>query len=271
MSVNFLLLLLILFQSTLYAQTIKDTVVTLETNEAPPFWSKQLPDDGMAGEIVHAISKAAGINSKIVYKPLSRIIKDDTNNDLGNPAFFIVNQDFAHIIPIALYHASFYYYAPNHKEKLEFKSLNDLQGMKIGILKGTLIERHYFEKNNIYFQESYTQESLFKKLKLGRLDMVIEIELVAEEIINNLFVKELDNFVAIPILDSSQPIAIMLSQEEPNAKSLNQAYINGLKKIINNGIYQEILEKHYTNSDIPNKWFKELKHFEQLYKIEEEY
>ena len=69
----------------------KAAPIILEANEAPPFWSSQMPYSGMAGEIVHAMAKSAGIPTKIIFKPLSRLIEDDTNNDLGNPAFFMVN------------------------------------------------------------------------------------------------------------------------------------------------------------------------------------
>lgn len=75
---------------------------------------------------------------------MARNIEDDANKDLGNPAFFIVNQDFAQIIPIALYHVSLYYYAPNHKYPLEFQSIDDLKGKRIGVLKGTVIDTKYF-------------------------------------------------------------------------------------------------------------------------------
>ena len=102
MAKSFILLLLLTLHLSLYSNDTEMNAIILEANEAPPFWSKKLPHDGIAGEIVHAISEAADIHTKIVFKPLSRLIDDDENNDLGNPAFFIVNQDFAHIIPIAL-------------------------------------------------------------------------------------------------------------------------------------------------------------------------
>lgn len=266
---SFLSLLIFLLPSTFYADDIREFSVTLEANESPPFWSKKLPYNGMAGEIVNAISEAAGIESKIVFKPLSRLIEDDTNNDLGNPAFFMDNQDFADIVPIAFYHASIYYYAPNHKSPLEVKSLDDLKKMKIGVLKGTLVDRLYFKKEGLKFEESYSHESLFKKLKLGRIDMIIEIELVSQQIVKRLFSSEVDNFVSIPLKSSSHPIAIMLAQEYPNAKEIGQVYREGLKEIIQNGTYEDILEKYYAKDRIPNRWFIDLERFNQLYKIDD--
>lgn len=264
-----LLILLLVFQSALCSDTIEDETVVFGANEAPPFFSQKLPYDGMAGEILHAISKAANVNSKIIYKPLSRNVSDETNNDLGNPDFFIINQDFAHIIPIALYHVSFYYYAPNHKDKIKFKSISDLKGLKIGILKGTLVDTTFFEQNGFSFEESYAQESLFKKLKLGRVDIVIEVELVAQRIIKNIFKEESENFISISVSKFSQPIAIMLSQETPNVQSISDRYCEGLKSIVKDGTYEEILKKYYSNGKLPDEWFEDLKRFELLYRVDE--
>ncbi|MCX6077518.1 MAG: transporter substrate-binding domain-containing protein [Campylobacterales bacterium] len=266
---NFLFLLLFILQSSLYAQE-RVSIVVLDANEAPPYLSKTLSNDGIIGEIVYALSKACGLNSEIVFKPLSRMIEDDTNNDLGNPAFFMANQDFAAIIPIALYHVSLYYYDSMHKDTFKFKSLNDLKGQKIGVLKGTLIDSSYFQQEGIHFEESYSHESLFKKLKLGRLDMVIEIDLVAQQTLKQLYPQEIDNFIQVDMMTASEPIAIMLANEYPDAKNIAKKYRQGLKKIIQNGTYEKILSKYYLKGTLPDGWFKELERFEQLYKMDEE-
>ncbi|MFA6193092.1 MAG: transporter substrate-binding domain-containing protein [Sulfurimonas sp.] len=267
---NFLFILLLILQFPLYSQEKEVGAVILWANEAPPYWSKTLPDDGIAGEIVYAISKACGIKSEIVFKPLSRIIEDETNNDLGNPAFFIANQDFAAIIPIALYHVSLCYYDPKHKDNFVLKSLADLKGKRIGVLKGTLIDNFYFQQEGISFEESYSHESLFKKLKLGRLDMLIEIDLVIQKTLKQLYPQEIDNFIQVDISTASSPIAIMLANEYPDAKNIAKKYRQGLKKIIQNGTYEKILGKYYLRGTLPDGWFKELERFEQLYKVEEE-
>jgi polar amino acid transport system substrate-binding protein len=270
-----LLTVVFIFNSALYAQSSNTDSIVLEANEAPPFWSETLPHNGMCGELIYEISKAAGINTTIVFKPLSRLIEDDTNNDLGNPAFFIVNQDFKEIIPIALYYASIYSYDKNHKngegksKDHQIKSLDELEGKKIGLLKGALIERSYFEKRGIFFEESYSQESLFKKLKLGRLDYVVEIDLVAQNIISKLFPSELESF-AHTHLYASSPIAIMLAKEQQNAHAIAEKYKKGLDEIIENGTYRKVVEKYYSQEAFPENWFKELQMHTQLYTIQED-
>ena len=199
---------------------------------------------------------------------LQRLIEDDTNNDLGNPQFYMANQDFAAIIPIAIYYVSYFYYRPNHTEEISIQHFEDIKGHTIGILKGTIADRTYFNQRNIVFEESYSQDSLFKKLKLGRIDLSVEIDLVGLTTIKRLFPEELDNFGSILFSKSATPIAILLSEDYPNAQEIAEKYREGLKRIIKNGTYQTILEKYYGEGGIPSNWFKELQRYKFFYDFE---
>lgn len=242
--------------------------VLFGANESPPCWSARHRDNGMCGQIVQAISKEMGLATTIGFFPLSRLIEDDSNNDLGNPVFYMANQDFAAIIPIAIYHVAYFYYAPNHKQKIILRNLNDLKGYRIGVLKGTLAERESFSKAGITFEESYSQESLFKKLKLGRIDLCVELELTGREVIKRIFPEEAGNFKNIVIPNSASPVAMMIDKRYPNAKALGRQYREGLRRIIKNGTYQKILDGQYGAGNTPPDWFDELYRFERLYNFD---
>ena len=233
----------------------------------------------MAGEIIQAISELQGISAKIKFKPLTRLIKDDTNNDLGNPEFFIPYQDFADIITIALYHTSFYFYEYNHEknnlsgahhshEIYKLKSFEDLRGKRVGLIKGALVDRSTFERYGIFFETSYSQASLFKKLKLGRLDYVLAINLVAQDIIKKNFSNEVEDFLSIHVEGFSSPITIMIAEEQKDAYIYAKKFKEGLKTIILNGTYDKIIKKYYRSQEIPDNWFKDLEHFNQLYQTQ---
>jgi len=245
-----------------------DHTIGLDANESPPYWSETMPKDGMCGEIVHAVSQAAGIVSHIHYKPLTRMIEDDQNNDLGNPAFYMGNQDFAAIIPICVYHVGLFYYRPNHPDGIAVRSIEDLRGYKVGILKGTLVDRAIFMKAGVEFEESYSQESLFKKLRRGRIDLVIEIDLVGQKIIDRLFPEQHDNFVATIVPRSDRPISIMISSGYPDAEHIGGLYKKGLQTIRASGIYQQILENYYGKGNVPEHFMKELDRFAYIYSFD---
>jgi polar amino acid transport system substrate-binding protein len=249
------------------AAQAEDGPVILGANESPPYWSKRLPGNGLCGEILYALSAAAGMQSKIEFKPLQRLIEDDSNNDLGNPAFYLPQQEFQAIIPIVVYRAAFYFYRPHYKEMPSIQGMEDLVGMKIGVLQGTLLDRSYFERKGVKFEQSYSQASLFKKLRLGRLDLVIAIDRVGEHVIQQLFPDEAAAFVAIPLEHSVSPIAIMLAEQQANGASIAARYRQGLARIIEDGTYLGILERYYGPGKAPTDWRQQLQRFSRLYDL----
>lgn len=255
------ILLLYFTLNILHAQ--QQTVV-LQVNESSPIWSKKLPLGGMGGEIIQAISKEMDIQTHIEFIPLKRLIANTSNNDIGNPLFYMNNQEFAAIIPIAVSYSSFFTYKHNVEKVL---SETVTQKRRIGVLKGTNSNMKVTKQFG-FFEESTSQESLFKKLKAGRLDLVVELNLVGEEMIKSLFPSEIKNFDTSLILDSSSPIAIMIDMNYPNANAIGLLYQKGLDRIIKNGVYQKILEKYYVNTSIPFNWHTNLSKFKTLYSID---
>lgn len=239
--------------------------VQLEANESAPYWSPSLPGGGLGSEIVQAISAAAGLETRIDFVPLSRMIKDRNNNDLGNPDFYMAEQEFAAIIPIAITQVSLFYYRPHFSAPPRISNFNDLTQYRVGILKGTLVDRRMFEDMGLHFESSYSQASLFKKLKLGRLDMVFEIDLVGQQMIAQWFPDQAADFARVPLPNSISPIAIMLDAELPDAASLAESYRKGLSAIIADGGYQRIVEKYYPDGRLPADWFSQLARFQALY------
>ncbi len=256
--------LILLMQAAMPAYAAEQTI-EFDANESPPFWSQSMPGNGMCGEIVLAISEKAGLPHHINFKPLQRMIEDDSNNDLGNPQFFMVNQEFGAIIPICLYEAAFFYYAPNLKEEMSIKSLKDLKGLRIGALKGTIVDRSLFNQSGITFEESYSREALFKKLKLGRIDLCLVIDVIGYQTIKKLFPVQFGDFISIPIHESTAPLAILIDEKYPQAERIGVKYREALREIIENGKYLQILEKYYGSDQVPDNWFDKLHRFERLY------
>ena len=240
--------------------------VVLDANESSPYCSSSLPENGMCGEIVHAIARVSGLQLTIQFKPLQRMIEDDANNDLGNPEFFMRNQEFAAIIPIAVYHVSVFHYRPGQKT-ITVRSLNDLKGFRVGVLKGTLVDRAYFASAGIQIEESYSQASLFRKLHKGRIDMVIDIDLSGRQIIRDLFPNEVDAFAGDVIPESQSPIAILLSMKLADGKIVAKRLREGLEKIRASGEYSAIVAKYYPDGKLPEHYLPALDRFSFLFKF----
>ena len=242
-----------------------EQVVEFGSSETPPFWSAHMPDDGMAGEMLHAISKEIGVKSVIKYFPLKRIRQDLTSNHVGNPEIF-AGQEFIAIIPIAFFRVAFFYYKPNHEKEIIYRGLDDIKGYTLGVIRGTLDDISFFYKKGIKVEESISEDSLIQKLKYRRIDLCCMVKLSGIYKINKIFPNDAGNFVHFDIKETVSPITIMIDQNYPDGRKLGKKYDNGLKIIIENGKYNKILEKYYGQGKIPQDWFMQLEKFKYMYK-----
>jgi polar amino acid transport system substrate-binding protein len=247
----------------------EEAILHFISSETPPFWSQTLYLDGMCGEILHQIAKEIGVKTVIDYQPTIRMIKMVGHNLLGNPDFFLSSHDFEAIIPIAVSRLALFYFKPHNKKEITYERLEDLKGYTIGIMKGSLshADISFFSRSGIKFEESYSKESLFKKLTLGRIDLCIEIELSGLLIINKLFPDEANKFRRLVIQRSNTPVTVMIKNNYPKGKLLEKKIKSGLNTIINNGKYHEILEKYYGKGNIPVDWFKLLERYRDMYDL----
>jgi len=259
-----ILFFLLLFSNSAFAQ--EQFSITLQANESIPYWIEKPQCSGMGCEIIMAISKEMGITTRIEFRPLKRLIADTTNNDLGNPLFYMNNQTFAAIIPIAVTYSAFFSYRPHTQECSLHPSANECRQKRIGALRGTIADTTALATFGV-FEESYTHESLFKKLKKGRINIALELDLVGSQTIRTLFPNEVDSFDVRIIPQTASPIAIMIDNSTPEALKIGHRYQEGLHRIIQKGIYQKILQKYYSKSPIPSDWYSNLSNFEALYSI----
>jgi polar amino acid transport system substrate-binding protein len=235
------------------------------SSDTLPFFSPDLPEDGMAGEMLHAIFAEIGIKSRILYFPLKRLQRDLRGNHLGDPVNF-TGQQFSAVIPIALYRAAFFYYRPRHKEGIIYKNPEDLNGYTIGMIRGTLENKGYFEKKSIRIIEANNESSLFRQLKEGRIDLCGVIKEAGEFIVKKEYPDETDNFVPIEIPKSLGPVTVMIDRNYTHGRELGVRVEEGLKEIMENGKYLQILEKYYGKGNVPDDWFADLEKYRNRYR-----
>lgn len=240
-------------------------IVEFGSSETPPYWSDHLPYKGLGGEILDAISREVGLTSRINFYPTSRIFEMKTGNHLGDPGHW-PKQKFVAVIPIAIFNSSLFYYTPHFKNEFVFKRIEDLKGHTIGILKGSMDDTALFAEHGIRVEESYKRDSLFKKLKLGRIDLCGVTSLSGIGIVKKLFPDEVENFAQIPLPRSVSAISIMIDVGSKNAEEIAKKYEKGLNTIMSNGKYLDILEKYYGQGNIPMDWFRHLDRFKAGYK-----
>lgn len=124
------------------------------------------------------------------------------------------------------------------------------------------------EAAGIILEESYSQASLFKKLMKGRVDLVVEINLVGQSIILNQLSEYRQRFVIDRLAHSASPVAILLAENQPNSPLLAKEIRKGLKHILDSGEYERIVSKYYENGSLPESYLKDLNRFRMIYQYQ---
>lgn len=240
---------LIAMIGVLLAMSVRAEPVVFQSTDTPPYWSASLPDNGLGGALLKLFSENAGVEYSIRYLPVKRYRQSTATYIVGDPDI-LLNQRHRAIFPIGNFHTVFFYYKPHH-DVIEFHSLRDLRGYKLGVLRGTLEDKAAFIRNGIKVEESDSVESLLRKLRRGRIDLCISVEGSGQFTVSQLFPTEQDNFVRIVIHGLSRPIAVMIDVDDPEGRAVAQRYRNALDRTLHSRQYRAILKAFYGKDGIP--------------------
>jgi polar amino acid transport system substrate-binding protein len=237
--------------------------IVFQSTDTPPYWSESLPENGVGGAMLHLLSANAGVAYSIQYLPVKRFRQSVAPYIVGDPEL-LINPKQRAVFPISLFYSAFFYYKPRH-DVIEFHSLQDLRGLTLGVLRGTIEDRASFVRNGVKVEESDSIESLLRKLKRGRIDFCILVDGTGRYTVRKLFPAEPENFVHQRIPGSARPIAIMIDVSSPEGRSVAQRYRQVLDRTLKSIEYRNILENYYGKNNIPADRAGQLNKFIQYY------
>lgn len=247
----------------LLAASVRAEPVVFQSTDTPPYWSAQLPENGLGGALLHLFSDEAGVDYSIEYLPVARYRQSAATYIVGDPDI-LINEKHRAIFPIGIFHSAFFYYKPHH-DVIEYHSLRDLQGHTLGVLRGTIEDKADFVRNGVKVEESDSVESLIRKLKRGRIDFCILVEGTGRYTIRQLFPGEQDNFVQTVIPGLDRPIAIMIDVDVPEGRDVARRYQQVLDKTLKSQKYRDIVENFYGKNNVPAGRAEQLNKFIQYY------
>lgn len=247
----------------LLAMSVRAEPVVFQSTDTPPYWSAQLPENGLGGAMLNLFSQNAGVDYSIEYLPVKRYRQSVAPYMVGDPDI-LTSQKQRAVFPIGIFRSAFFYYKPRH-DVIEFHSLRDLRGHTLGVLRGTIEDKARFVSNGINVEESDSVESLLRKLVRGRIDFCITVEGTGRYKISQLFPDEQDNFVQAIIPGLNRPIAIMIDVDDMQGREIARRYRQVLDKTLRSAKYQAILEKFYGKQNIPADRREQLNKFIQYY------
>jgi len=172
--------------------------IVIMTDEWDPFVSAKLENNGFLAEIVVRACTAAKIRCSFEFAPWSRC-EAKVKHGKALAAFpYTPNAEraeFARFSMPLLKARTVFFYNINKLKNFDFSDLKALKPYLIGVVRGYYYEPK-FHKNRLEVDYSDNEDDAFKKLFLGRVDIMPLNEYVGWNTIKRLYPKEIDTFGA---------------------------------------------------------------------------
>ena len=198
---------------------------------------------GIHVDIVKAVMKEIGISYKISTYPWARVVRVTDDNDVdfsfpwvGKPVRF---EKYLMIGPI---HEGRTVFAVKKSSTIQFNSLKDISGLTVGTVRDYSYSTEFDSASN-FKKDSAAKDNIniIKKLTNGRVDLIIGDEnvLAAEA-------KKLGVFNDIKFLPKALKNALRYAAFPKKHTAQANKFKAGLNKIKSNGVYQGIIDKHFS-------------------------
>lgn len=246
LSFGALVLLLVLCAGPGATPVRAEAVVRVATGEWAPYVSRSLPEGGYTTEIISHAMLHEGVEVQFDYMPWPRAERMISSGQYALASPYVSTEqrrEFGYFSqPFATSRTVFFAMRKN-LQTLEWQSYDDLRPYRIAGVRGYFYVP-WFAAAGIELDFASEARLNFKKLYMGRVDLVPDNELVGREIIARLYPNQQDDFVIVGKPLNVSPLCLMGSRFHPDGKRLIALFNKGFAAIKANGTLDAILAKY---------------------------
>lgn len=222
-----------------------DISITVVADPWPPYIEDSDPASGFTLEILQEAFKTQGYDIEYINIPWARAefeVKEGRYDVLPNVWFS--NARSADLLYSKSYAVNNIMFITLKNDDFIYSGIDSLSDKKVGVLRSYAYSEEFTNSSNFIKVEVNTLLASIKMLLQGRIDLTLEDEVVAKNIIKNNEPELLDKlrFSSVPLISNS--LYITSSYKNPRHKKIIDAFNKGLSEIKINGIYDKIAIKY---------------------------
>lgn len=252
MALSFAMLLLA-SSTSIFANPPQPSIVQIATDDYLPLTSRANGGSGVVSDIVEAAFAAQGIQTEFVFASWKRSeLLAQEGKVLGVIPYFVneKRQKLFHFSsPLLKGDTHFYYNHEQFPEGLEWQSLNDFKGFRMGAVPGYWYVPE-FEKYGLDLHMVDTEQQNFLKLVHQRVDFILIGQARAELALQALPPEDRAKIKALEKAESHNYFHAIISRTYPHASYYNKELSKGMKKILDSGEYLRILGNNKLSKDL---------------------
>lgn len=223
--------------------------------EYPPIYQDGTEGKGLAGDLVVAAFKAAGIDAELRFVPVARMVQNVSAGQvpcgIGGSVLFAAPEVAAKVsVAGVVQYVSqvFYYDQRRYPGGIPFHDLGNLAGYRIGVLHASGIAKFLGQEKRLLFDTNLTHEGSARQLQMGRVDLWAIVDLTGAMYLNQLFPREAGLYRHSRAFNNGD-VSLVCSRTLDPAGLYAARFRQGLATIKKNGTYLHIMAKYYGGRD----------------------
>ena len=227
---------------------VKSELVKMTTVDWPPFYGKDLENGGILVALTREVLKVRGHGLKVDFVSWVRALKKSKEGKyhalLGcwhtkeREQYFIFSKTNVDATP---------HFLTLPESTLEVKKIEDLYGLKIGLIRGFAIGaqvKKAVTAKKVQIMEVSFHHNLFKLLQKKRIDLIMENSSVMKAKITDRLRSNKYNLKTVGSNFFDGFLYVCWSRKKEDSKKLSEDFNKGLQMIIKNGTYDRIWKKY---------------------------
>jgi len=235
----------IVHSQELFLESTSNQILRLATLEWPPYTGKELSGQGFATEIVTTVLHRAGYDVTIDFLPWARVLKEVKKGtyDAGFPAYYSEDRAKQYLLSDSFLDSPLVFF--KHKKKqIIFEELNDLKGLKIGVVRGYVNTAAFDEATTLTKVIGNSDLQNLRGVGVQRLDLAIVDLYTALLLIDSKKKKKAQQLEPLIPPLALKTLHLMGGRTKENNTQVIRDFNATLNKLIADGTVQNILRKH---------------------------
>lgn len=231
--------------------------ITIGAFEFPPIYQDGA-DKGLSGDIALAALKASGVEARLEFFPVARMVQNVAAGEihcaLGGKVLF-ENPEVASVVrivaPLQYVSQVFFFDLRKYPDGVAFNQVDELGDYRIGALEASGIMNILRKSGTLVIHKNSSHQGLAQQLALGRIDLWATVDLTGMKYLRDNFPQEYRHY------RYSQPfnrgdVSFVCSRRRDPDNVLGRRFEQGLRAIKSDNTYLTIMARYYGGKSLIN-------------------
>ena len=211
----------------------------------PPYADEELPEQGLAIDLVTTALKRAGYTPRVSTAPLKQILegsKDGTYDVFATPWY---TMDRGHYLDFSQpYLESSIHFIKRKDAPFEYTGFDDLEGMTVGVIKDYAYDEDFSESTAILKINAGSLAENLHKVIDGKVDLSLDDERVLRYTLNQSMRNSMVSLEIIAKPLTMRGINVGVSRKNPDHEIIVSGFNKAIAEMKEDGTHDKIVQKH---------------------------